>query len=59
MKEKETSTVNKKKRQTRRDFLKKSAYAAPTLLLLGALAKPSKLYADSGEPSGPPSWGGF
>jgi len=43
----------------RRDFLKKAAYSAPVLLVMGQLAKPTKVHADSGEPSGPPDWGGF
>ena len=43
----------------RREFLKKSAYSAPVLLVLGQLAKPTKAQADSGDPSGPPNWGGF
>jgi hypothetical protein len=43
----------------RRDFLKKAAYSAPVLLLLGQLVKPTKAQADSGDPVGPPNWGGF
>jgi len=43
----------------RREFLKKAAYSAPVLLVLGQLAKPTKAQADSGDPSGPPNWGGF
>jgi hypothetical protein len=44
----------------RRDFLKKAAYTAPVLLVLGQLAKPTKAQADSGGPDGPPGgWGGF
>jgi len=51
---------NKKESSTRRDFLKKAAYTAPVLLVLGQLAKPTKAQADSGGPSGPPGgWGGF
>jgi len=43
----------------RRYFLKKAAYSAPVLLTLGQLIKPTKVEADSGNPVGPPSWGGF
>jgi len=43
----------------RRTFLKKAVYTAPVLLALGQLAKPTKALADSGDPSGPPDWGGF
>jgi len=43
----------------RREFLKKAVYSAPVLLVLGQLAKPTKAQADSGDPSGPPDWGGF
>jgi len=48
-----------KKRDNRRAFLKKAAYKAPVLVALGQLAKPTKAKADTGDPSGPPSWGGF
>jgi len=43
----------------RRKFLKKAEYSAPVLLALGQLVKPTKARADSGDPSGPPTWGGF
>ena len=43
----------------RRKFLKKAVYSAPVLTALGQLAKPTKAQADSGDPSGPPDWGGF
>ena len=43
----------------RREFLKKAAYSAPVLLVLGQLTKPTKAEADSGDPTGPPNWGGF
>ena len=43
----------------RRTFLKKAAYSAPVLLVLGQLAEPTKAQADSGPPAGPPNWGGF
>jgi len=60
----ESSEINKKHEvvetpSKRRDFLKKAAYSAPVLMALGQLAKPTKAQADSGDPSGPPDWGGF
>jgi len=40
--------------QERRGFLKKAAWAAPTLVVLGELAKPTKVKAGfSGPPSDP------
>ena len=47
------------KRDDRRAFLKKAAYKAPVLVALGQLAKPTKAKADTGDPDGPPNWGGF
>jgi hypothetical protein len=38
--------------KTRRKFLKKATYAAPTILILGSLIKPKKANAGFG---GPPS----
>ena len=40
----------------RRDFLKKAVYAAPTLIVLAQLSKPTKSQAGFGEP---PSDAGF
>jgi hypothetical protein len=52
--------VNEKNNHNpRREFFKKAAYKAPVLLALGQLAKPTKAKADTGDPSGPPNWGGF
>lgn len=48
-----------KESHDRRHFLKKAAYSAPVLLVLGQLAQPTKAEADSGPPTGPPTWGGF
>jgi len=45
----------KKEVQNRRTFLKKAAYSAPVLLILGQLSKPTKAQADSGV-VGPPAW---
>lgn len=39
----------------RRSFLKKTAYAAPVLVVLGQLARPARAEADSTVPP-PPSW---
>lgn len=50
---------NNEKETNRRKFLKKAAYSAPVLVALGQLVKPTKVRADSGDPSGPPTWGGF
>lgn len=36
----------------RRSFLKKAAYTAPSLLVLGSLARPTA--SQAGDPSGPP-----
>jgi hypothetical protein len=42
----------------RRIFLKKAAYKAPALLLLGTLTRPQSAKADfSGGPPGPPGGG--
>ena len=44
--------------QNRRRFLKKALYATPTLAVLGTLAKPTQLLADSGI-VGPPGGRGL
>ena len=43
--------------KARRGFLKKSAYAAPTLIVLGGLLKPTKAKADFGPPPSDPDTG--
>ena len=50
---KEKQENAKASQQGRRSFLKKTAYAAPTLIALGGLMKPTKTQADSFGP--PPS----
>jgi len=46
---------NKKNCNSRREFLKKTAYSAPLLFTLGQLTQPANLHADfSGGPEGPP-----
>ncbi len=59
-------SLNKKKKQEsteasqhgRRSFLKKTAYAAPTLIALGGLVKPTKAQADFGGPPSDPNGNG-
>jgi hypothetical protein len=41
---------------SRRGFLKKAAYSAPVLMLMGQLVKPVDVHADgTGGPEGPPN----
>ena len=42
--------------KTRRSFLKKAVYAAPTLFVLGSLAKPTESEAGFGRPPSGPTW---
>jgi len=44
------------KKYSRRQFLKKSIYSAPTLIVLGQLAKPKDVQALDSVPSPPPVW---
>lgn len=51
--------TNKKKEEvsSRRDFLKKTVYIAPKLIVLGALVRPKETKADFGPPpSAPGGW---
>ena len=41
---------------TRRGFLKKAVYAAPTIVVLGALTKPTESEAEFGKPPSGPTW---
>ena len=41
---------------SRRSFLKKAKYAAPTIVVLGALAKPTESEAGFGRPPSGPTW---
>jgi len=41
---------------TRRGFLKKAVYAAPTIVVLGALTKPTESEAGFGKPPSGPTW---
>lgn len=48
---KENKEIEARKKETsRRTFLKKTVYAAPTLLVLGALARPTSAKAGFGPP---------
>ena len=56
-----TSQVKDKEsnhKSTRRHFLKKTVYSAPSLLALGQMIKPPKAHADNiGEVAANPNWG--
>ena len=54
-KEKEKLST-KAEAQSRRSFLKKAAYAAPTIVALGALTKPTESKAGFGKPPSGPVW---
>ena len=54
-KEKE-QLLTKAEAQSRRSFLKKAAYAAPTIVALGALTKPTETKAGFGKPPSGPDW---
>ena len=41
---------------SRRNFLKKAVYAAPTVVALGALLKPTESKAGFGKPPSGPNW---
>jgi len=45
----------KKERQKRRGFLKKTAYAAPTLIAMGQLLRPTETEAGFGPPPSQPA----
>ncbi|WP_169308528.1 hypothetical protein [Nitratifractor salsuginis] len=50
--------LNGKMLNARRNFLKKAAYSAPSIMVLGSLAKPTRAKADQfgGPPSDPSGW---
>ncbi len=50
MKEIEKNIKSNKKETSRRDFMKKVVYSAPTVLVLGSLARPTKTEAGFGTP---------
>ena len=43
-------------KDSRRTFLKKAVYAAPTVVALGALMKPTESKAGFGKPPSGPTW---
>ena len=42
--------------EARRTFIKKAAYVAPTLLVLGSLTRPTDAKAGFGKPPSGPTW---
>ena len=48
--------MNKSEENERRSFLKKAVYAAPTVVALGALLKPTETKAGFGKPPSGPNW---
>ncbi len=48
--------VQDKMQKERRSFLKKTAYAAPALIVLGQLARPNTAKAGFGPPPSAPNW---
>ncbi len=52
----ESGDVTSSENIERRTFLKKAAYAAPTLIALGFLTRPKKAQADFGPPPSDPDW---
>ncbi len=56
MKKIEKNTKNNKKETSRRAFMKKAVYSAPTVLVLGSLARPTKTEAGFGSPLEGPSF---
>ena len=49
-------TREKLELKSRRSFLKQVAYIAPTVVVLGALTKPTETKAGSGLPPSGPTW---
>jgi len=49
--EKNTEIKSSKKETSRRAFMKKAIYSAPTVLVLGSLARPTKTEAGFGSPN--------
>ena len=45
-----------KEQESRRSFMKKAAYVAPTLVALGALTRPTDAKAGFGKPPSGPTW---
>ena len=51
-----TATTKNKEQAERRRFMKKAVYAAPTLIALGGLLRPTDAKAGFGRPPSGPIW---
>jgi len=51
-----TKNTPKEKQVSRRTFIKKAAYIAPTLIALGSLTRPTDAEAGFGPPPSGPTW---
>ena len=54
--EKNSKILTPIEKNDRRSFLKKAVYAAPTIVVLGALLKPTESEAGFGKPPSGPVW---
>ncbi len=54
--EQKNQEVKTTEENARRGFLKRAAYAAPTIVALGALTKPTESKAGFGKPPSAPNW---
>ena len=54
--EEKHKTTKQPEIESRRSFLKKAAYAAPTIVALGTLLKPTESEAGFGKPPSGPTW---
>jgi len=51
-----TKNTPKEKQVSRRNFIKKAVYVAPTLIALGSLTRPTDAEAGFGRPPSGPTW---
>lgn len=51
-----TKSTPKEKQVSRRTFIKKATYIAPTLIALGSLTRPTDAKAGFGRPPSGPTW---
>ena len=51
-----TKNTSQEKPVSRRTFIKKAVYAAPTLIALGSLTRPTDAKAGFGRPPSGPAW---
>ena len=58
-KENYQNETHTKKQASRRGFMKKAVYAAPTLIVMGQLIKPKAAKADFGGPPSDPEGNGW